>query len=50
MIMHGRCAGLTPARWSDNLDDPSFPVTIYARLIEGEDGAHNLIWSRSKGD
>ena len=23
---------------------------IYARLVEGEDGAHNLIWSRSKGD
>ena len=22
----------------------------YARLVEGEDGAHNLIWSRSKGD
>jgi len=35
---------------SVTLDDPSFPVTIYARLIEGEDGAHNLIWSRSKGD
>ena len=30
------------------LDDPSFPATIYARLIEGEDGTHNLIWSRSK--
>jgi len=25
-------------------------ATVYARLIEGEDGAHNLIWSRSKGD
>jgi uncharacterized protein (DUF736 family) len=35
---------------SVTLDDPSFPVTIYARLIEGEDGTHNLIWSRSKGD
>jgi uncharacterized protein (DUF736 family) len=35
---------------SVTLDDPSFPATIYARLIEGEDGAHNLIWSRSKGD
>jgi uncharacterized protein (DUF736 family) len=32
------------------LDDPSFPATLYARLVEGEDGAHNLIWSRSKGD
>jgi uncharacterized protein (DUF736 family) len=35
---------------SVTLDDPSFPATIYARLIEGEDAAHNLIWSRSKGD
>lgn len=35
---------------SVTLDDPSFPATIYARLVEGEDGAHNLIWSRSKCD
>lgn len=35
---------------SVSLDDPSFPATIYARLVEGEDGAHSLIWSRSKGD
>ena len=35
---------------SVTLDDPSFPTTIYARLVEGEDGAHNLIWTRSKGD
>ena len=35
---------------SATLDDPSFPATIYARLVEGEDGVHNLIWSRSKGD
>lgn len=35
---------------SVTLDDPSFPVTLYARLVEGGDGAHNLIWSRSKGD
>ena len=35
---------------SVTLDDPSFPATIYARLVEGEDGAHNLIWTRSKGD
>ena len=35
---------------SATLDDPSFPATIYARLVEGEIGAHNLIWSRSKGD
>ncbi|NKI75827.1 DUF736 domain-containing protein [Dickeya sp. CFBP 2040] len=30
------------------LDDPSFPATLYARLIEEEDGKHQLIWSRSK--
>jgi uncharacterized protein (DUF736 family) len=30
------------------LDDPTFPATIYARLIEGDGGAHDLIWSRSK--
>ena len=35
---------------SVTLDDPSFPATLYARLVEGEDGAHSLIWSRSKGD
>jgi uncharacterized protein (DUF736 family) len=35
---------------SVTLDAPSFPATIYARLVEGEDGAHNLIWSRGKGD
>jgi len=35
---------------SVTLDDPSFPATVYARLIEGEDDAHTLIWSRSKGD
>ncbi|SAK81923.1 DUF736 domain-containing protein [Caballeronia ptereochthonis] len=33
---------------SVTLDDPSFPATIYARLIESEDGTHDLIWSRSK--
>lgn len=35
---------------SVTLDDPSFPATIYARLVEGEPGEHSLIWSRSKGD
>lgn len=30
------------------LDAPSFPATIYARLIEEENGTHKLIWSRSK--
>jgi hypothetical protein len=31
------------------VDDPSFPVTIDARLIEGEDGTHNLIWFAQQG-
>lgn len=31
---------------SVTLDDPSFPATIYARLIEAEDGEFDLIWSR----
>lgn len=35
---------------SVTLDDPSFPATIYAHLVEADDGAHSLIWSRSKGD
>ncbi|KAB7766073.1 hypothetical protein CEK69_16105 [Xanthomonas sp. LMG 12462] len=33
---------------SVTLDDPSFPAPIYARLVEGEDGKHELFWSRSK--
>jgi uncharacterized protein (DUF736 family) len=33
---------------SVTIDDPSFPATVYARLIEGENGTHDLIWSRSK--
>ena len=33
---------------SVSLYDPSFPATVYARLIENEDGTHDLIWSRSK--
>ncbi|PLC50839.1 hypothetical protein CR159_04320 [Pollutimonas subterranea] len=33
---------------SVTLDDPSFSATIYARLIENEDGTHDLLWSRSK--
>ena len=33
---------------SCTIDDPSFPATVYARLIEEEDGTHTLIWSRSK--
>lgn len=31
---------------SVKLDDPSFDAPIYATLVEGEGGAHNLIWSR----
>ncbi len=30
--------------------DPSFPTAIYARLLEGEDGEHTLIWSRTKSE
>lgn len=33
---------------SVTLDDPSFPAPIYARLVESEDGKHELFWSRSK--
>jgi uncharacterized protein (DUF736 family) len=32
------------------LDDPSFPTAIYARLLEGEEGEHTLIWSRTKSE
>ena len=32
---------------SVSIDDPSFPATVYARLIEN-DGTHDLIWSRNK--
>jgi uncharacterized protein (DUF736 family) len=35
---------------SVSLDDPSLPNAIFARLVEGEAGAHNLIWSRSRND
>ena len=34
---------------SVKLDDPSFPSPIYATLVEGEDDAHTLIWSRQNG-
>ncbi|CAM5508026.1 DUF736 domain-containing protein [Eoetvoesiella caeni] len=33
---------------SVTLDDPTFPATVYARLIENEDGTHDLLWTRSK--
>jgi uncharacterized protein (DUF736 family) len=29
-----------------SFDDPSFPQTVYARLIEIENGAHALLWTR----
>lgn len=32
------------------LDDLSLPTAIYARLLEGEDGEHSLIWSRTKSE
>jgi uncharacterized protein (DUF736 family) len=32
------------------VDDPSFPAPIYANLVEGKNGAHDLIWSRRNGD
>jgi uncharacterized protein (DUF736 family) len=31
---------------SVTLDDPTFGDTIYCRLIEFEDGKHQLLWSR----
>ncbi|HSX57040.1 MAG TPA: DUF736 domain-containing protein [Sphingomonas sp.] len=31
---------------SVKLDDPSLPAPIYATLVQGEDGASKLIWSR----
>lgn len=31
---------------SVSIDDPALPATVYANLIEGEDGSHALIWSR----
>lgn len=33
---------------SVTLDDPSFPATLYARLVESEDGSYDLVWTRSK--
>jgi len=31
-------------------DDPPFPATVYARLLENDDGTHALLWSRSKAE
>lgn len=33
---------------SVTLEDPLFPATVFASLIESEDGTPDLIWSRSK--
>lgn len=33
---------------SVTLDDPSFPATLYARLVESEGGSYDLVWTRSK--
>ena len=33
---------------SATLDDPSFPATIYARLVEGDDDTYNLVWTRAR--
>lgn len=35
---------------SVTLDDPSFPATLYASLVEADPGHYHLIWSRIKGD
>jgi uncharacterized protein (DUF736 family) len=36
---------------SVTLDDPSFPSTLYARLVQNEDGEDfSLIWSRTKNE
>ncbi len=35
---------------SVSLDDPSFPATLYASLVETGKGIHHLIWSRSSSD
>ena len=31
---------------SVKLDDPSFTAPIFAQLFAGEDGMHDLVWSR----
>lgn len=31
---------------SVTLDDPSFAAPVYASLLAGNDGEHNLIWNR----
>jgi uncharacterized protein (DUF736 family) len=31
---------------SVKLDDPSFAAPVFAQLFEGENGAHDLVWTR----
>lgn len=35
---------------SVTIDDPALPAAIYARLVEGPTGIHDLLWSRSKAE
>jgi uncharacterized protein (DUF736 family) len=35
---------------SVTLDDPAFPATVYARLLEESEGSHVLMWSRSRAE
>ncbi|HAQ73581.1 DUF736 domain-containing protein [Stutzerimonas nitrititolerans] len=35
---------------SVSLDDPAFPATVCARLLENDEGTHTLLWSRSKAE
>lgn len=35
---------------SVTIDDPTFATTVYARLVEAEDGNHHLHWSRPKAN
>ncbi|AYN20078.1 DUF736 domain-containing protein [Alcaligenes aquatilis] len=35
---------------SVTIDDPAFATTVYARLVEAEDGNHHLHWSRPKAN
>jgi len=32
------------------IDDPAFAAPIYARLMQADDGAYTLLWSRTKGE
>ncbi len=41
-----RQSAANKAYLSVKLDDPSFAAPINARLIDGQDGTSNLLWSR----